>query len=249
MGARALGGQFFHIFFLRNKCVERCLCLALNIYSTYAWDTQYSDFAYFHLPQISERVCLHMFTIFVAGVSLNSHLPKIHSSLFGTNFTYHWFPTTKWWFQRFLMALLVLLPLRKMIPGCWVFFGWVAKDTWVSWVKNETSEVSKFFFFGQVEVFIIYTPPKIWKYVASFWVISMLCWISAGYSIWYEARGFAVNMTRKSERFKNTFPLDGDFMVIVIPMVEGAESWGFHHPKHSIYGTLYVHLMPWKLTK
>ena len=58
-GPSALGGQFFHkIIFMRNNCVERCLCLALNIYSTYAWDTQYSDFAYFHLSQILERVCL-----------------------------------------------------------------------------------------------------------------------------------------------------------------------------------------------
>ena len=57
LGPRAFGGQFFDKIIFLNECVERCLCLA-NTYSTCAWDTQYSDFAYFHLPQISERVCL-----------------------------------------------------------------------------------------------------------------------------------------------------------------------------------------------
>ena len=76
-GPSALGGQFVHkIFFLRNNCVERCLCLA-NIYPTYAWDTQYSDFAYFHLPQISE---------FPLKQSLAQN-PTFFVSLFGTHFT------------------------------------------------------------------------------------------------------------------------------------------------------------------
>ena len=71
-GPSALGGQFFHkIIFLRSKCLERCLCLA-NVSSTYEWHNQYSDFAYFHLPQILERDGKSMFTIFVAGVSLET---------------------------------------------------------------------------------------------------------------------------------------------------------------------------------
>lgn len=56
-------------------------------------------------------------------------------------------------------------------------------------------------------------------------------------------------MTRKGKNFNNTFPLDGDFMVIMNPMVEGVESQGFPRPKHSIYGIYDLRTLAMKINQ
>lgn len=161
---RAFGDLLFRkIICLRNECVERCLCLA-NMYSTYyAWDTQYSDFAYTSIYLKFRKE--YVYHICSWSFPWNSHWPKIQT-----------FFVTFW--HSFHMSSLIShhkMVVSKTFDGfvgsftleeddSWLLMiFWMGGANYLSWERNFW--IFQVFFSRQVEVFIIYTPLNISKQI------------------------------------------------------------------------------------